>query len=129
VYVPKQQASEQAANYQQQQISGVPFSNEYRIDDKNLDGVGTNPNGSLKLIEAKGANLADKLQADGQPKNWFKTAFKDNVTQIQDQAEIAKNYGGTVEVHVAEKPYADALRTALQQQGVRNAVVIFTPPQ
>ena len=54
-------------------------------------------------------------------------SFEKNVTDLKAAGDEAASLGCQLEVHVAEKTYADALRSALQERGVKATTVLHTP--
>ena len=128
IYRPGETASARAAGYQEQ-ITGKPWGNVYQLPSgKTVDGVRPAQGEKPEVwIEAKGPGFADLLaNKDGRPNHWF-TGLTKSAKELKKVDSEAATLGSKLEVHVAEKTYADALERTLRRSGVQSTTVLHTP--
>jgi hypothetical protein len=126
---PAQESMSARARAYQEQITGHSADEAYWVG-----GVGRN-SGGVKfdgfeegvLLEAKGPGYANKFLDNLEPKRWFKNSGAQAlVDQAKRQLGVAN--GMPIRWHVAEQKTADAIRKLLQDRGLPDIEVVYTPP-
>ncbi len=120
---------DRATRYQKQIVESFadppPTSGgEFKYKGRWLDGVKLSIN---KIVEAKGPGY-EQLIKDIVDKKGIMVLWDNLLNEMRAHAEIARETGGAVDWHVAEKSVADRLRQASITEGVDDVVnVIHTP--
>jgi hypothetical protein len=119
----KPSGSERAQLYQQQ-ITGRPASEVYRIGDVEFDGFTEGV-----LLEAKGPGYKSFFEVSSEPKPWYERSgkFGELLDQARAQAKLAKRLGLRLRWHVAESEVATSLIKIFEDQRLSEIEVVYTP--
>jgi hypothetical protein len=115
--------SERSRLYQQQ-VTGQPATRIYKVYEVEFDGF---ENGVL--LEAKGPGYASFIEANGQPRSWYKDMgkFDEMMRQATRQSHTAARVGLPLRWHVAEAELAAFLRQQFRNRNLHNIEVVHTP--
>jgi len=114
----------EGANRYQEQITGRPASEVYKVNDVEFDGFMDGV-----LLEAKGPGYRSFFQPNGKPMPWYEKSghFDQLMNQAQRQSLLARHLGLPLRWHVAEAEVARVLRRLFAARGLPRIEVVHTP--
>jgi hypothetical protein len=114
----------ESANRYQEQVTGRPASDVYKVDGIEFDGFKDGV-----LLEAKGPGYRSFFQPNGKPMPWYEKSghFDQLMNQAQRQSLLARQLGLPLRWHVADAEVARFLRRLFATRGLPRIEVVHTP--